>query len=308
MSKIKTIGMIGLDTSHVNAFARIFNDAGYEHHVAGAKVTHGFAGGSPDMETSISRVAGFTEKLQKDFGVTIVDSPEEVAKNVDIVFITAVDGRTHRGYFEKVAPFGKPTFIDKPFAATLADAQAIVKLAKEKKIPLTTCSSLRFSDRLEETLAKAGADDKALSASVHGPMALNPQLPGLLWYGVHAVEMLIRVMGPNCVSVQTTTTEDQDIVVGKWADGRLASYHGLRNNHSRFGMTIHRKSGVQNVDASDMTAPWYASMMKQVVPALIEGKTAVPVEDSLAVMAFMEAANTSRDNNGKLVEIKPVSA
>ena len=47
------IGLIGLDTSHVVAFTKIFNDPTYEFHLPGAKVTHGYAGGSPDLDVSI---------------------------------------------------------------------------------------------------------------------------------------------------------------------------------------------------------------------------------------------------------------
>lgn len=302
MSTIKKIGLIGLDTSHVTAFAKIFNDPSYEHYIPGFKITHGYAGGSPDLEVSYSRVEGFTQKLRDEFGVTILDTPEAVAKEVDIVFITAVDGRVHRQLFEKVASFGRPTFIDKPFTANLADARAILELAAKHNIPLASCSSLRYSDRLTEALNAAASDDPVVSVDVYGPMATQPQLPGLLWYGVHGVEMLIRAMGPGCVRVQTTTTETQDVVVGQWADGRLATYHGLRNSHSRFGLLIHRKSGVQFVDASNLTTPWYVSMHQDVIPAFLRGESPFPVEDTVAVMAFIEAANISRDNNGKVVE------
>ena len=47
------IGMIGLDTSHVTAFAGLLNDPQNPHHVPGAKVTVAFPGGSPDFEASM---------------------------------------------------------------------------------------------------------------------------------------------------------------------------------------------------------------------------------------------------------------
>jgi len=39
----------------------------------------------------------------------------------DLIAITSVDGRKHRALFEQVVGFGKPVFIDKPFASTVED-------------------------------------------------------------------------------------------------------------------------------------------------------------------------------------------
>jgi hypothetical protein len=61
----KTIraGMIGLDTSHVPAFAKIFNDAKADGELAGIKVVAGYPGGT-DIPASRDRVARFTEQLR----------------------------------------------------------------------------------------------------------------------------------------------------------------------------------------------------------------------------------------------------
>jgi len=66
------IGMIGLDTSHVIAFTKLINDPTVPDHVPGGKVVAAYKGGSDDIESSYSRVDGFTKQLQDDFGVQIV--------------------------------------------------------------------------------------------------------------------------------------------------------------------------------------------------------------------------------------------
>ncbi|MGB0090006.1 MAG: gfo/Idh/MocA family oxidoreductase, partial [Planifilum fulgidum] len=62
------IGMIGLDTSHCTAFARLLNDPADEFHVPGGRVTVAYPGGSPDFELSRSRVAGITAELKEHYG------------------------------------------------------------------------------------------------------------------------------------------------------------------------------------------------------------------------------------------------
>ncbi|HET6384824.1 MAG TPA: Gfo/Idh/MocA family oxidoreductase, partial [Armatimonadota bacterium] len=139
------LGLVGLDTSHCVAFAKLLNDPAAADHVPGGRVVAGFPGGSDDFELSRSRVTKFTEELRDQFGVTILESPEAVAEQVDAVLITSADGRVHLEQFRKIAPFGKPTFIDKPLAVTTADAKAIIELAMEQGVPMMSSSSLRFA-------------------------------------------------------------------------------------------------------------------------------------------------------------------
>src|SRR5688500_8970036 len=57
------VGLIGLDTSHVIAFTELLNNPKNTNHVPGAKVVVAFKGGSADIESSRSRVEGYTKEL-----------------------------------------------------------------------------------------------------------------------------------------------------------------------------------------------------------------------------------------------------
>jgi predicted dehydrogenase len=139
------IGLVGLDTSHVVAFAKCFNDPKHAEHIPGARITVAFPGGSPDFDLSWNRMPGFTKQLTEEFGVETVDSPEAVAEQVDLVFIMSVDGRVHREQFARTVKFRRPTFIDKPLAADLKDAREIARLAREAGVPWFSSSVLRYS-------------------------------------------------------------------------------------------------------------------------------------------------------------------
>src|SRR6476646_7329210 len=65
-------GIIGLDTSHVPAFTKLFNNPKAEGDLAGIKVVAGYPGGT-DMPASHDRVAKFTEAIRAK-GVEIVDT------------------------------------------------------------------------------------------------------------------------------------------------------------------------------------------------------------------------------------------
>ncbi|HEX7008871.1 MAG TPA: Gfo/Idh/MocA family oxidoreductase [Phycisphaeraceae bacterium] len=288
-----SIGMIGLDTSHVKAFTSLLNDPSHEHHVPGGRVTVAYPGGSPDFKLSIDRVAGYTAELRDTYGVRIVDRIEEVAEAADVIFIESVDGRVHAQQFASVAPFGKPVFIDKPFTTSLADAKRIADLAQQHGVTLMSCSALRFCDELQAALAQ-GQDD-IVGCDVYGPMAEEPTQPGLFWYGIHTVEMIVAAMGVGCTRVWAVRNDQHDLITMQWADGRVASLHGLRGGHSRFGMVLHRKAGPVHVNGS-AGRPYYANLLRAAMESLPHGRSAVPLEQTLHIVQIIEAANAARQS------------
>ena len=66
------VGMIGLDTSHCLAFADMLNKEKPEPDFAGFRLVLVYPKGSPDIESSVSRVPEYTEKI-KALGVEIYD-------------------------------------------------------------------------------------------------------------------------------------------------------------------------------------------------------------------------------------------
>jgi hypothetical protein len=86
-------GIIGLDTSHVPAFTKLFNKGETTGELAGIKVTTGYTGGT-DMPASRDRKEKFTQQL-RDMGVEIVPTIPELLAKVDVVLLESVDGRIH---------------------------------------------------------------------------------------------------------------------------------------------------------------------------------------------------------------------
>lgn len=298
---MKKIGFIGLDTSHVIGFTELINNPGHEHHVPGGKVTVAWPGGSPDFALSRDRVEGFTATLRDQHGVDIVDGPEAVAEACDVLFIESVDGRVHLEQFRRTVSYGRPTFIDKPFAVALEDAREIVRLAQAAGVPLMSCSSLRYADALQEALA--GGRDDILGCDVSGPMALQETQPGLFWYGCHSVEMMMAVMGAGCREVRCVQSEGHDVLTAVWDDGRMASMHGVRDGHGKFGISLHRKDRFEVIDTA-AGRPYYAGLVAAILGNLPEGRSPIPMEEMIEAVAIMEAGNTSRQQGGTAVAVQ----
>lgn len=290
------IGLIGLDTSHVSAFARVLNNAKDREHISGARIVAGYPGGSDDFELSVSRVQGYTDELRNQHEVQILDTPEAVAEASELVFITAVDARQHLELVRRTIKYGRPIFIDKPIATSLADAKEIFRLGAEAGVPVMSCSSLRYAPSLQAALANAPKSiGEIVGCDVFGPMQIQPVLPGLFWYGVHMVEIIYTILGTGCVEVKATTTDDFDLITARWGDGRTALFRGARRGHSKFGAILHGEKKPQYVDPYAGKQSYYASMLEAILRTLPEGKSDIPPETTLEIVRFMEAANESRE-------------
>jgi len=295
------IGIVGLDTSHVVAFTQLLNDPKNANHIPGAKVVCAFKGGSPDVESSASRVEGFTKTLQEKWGVEIVDSVEALCSKVDAVLLESVDGRPHLAQARPIFAAKKRVFIDKPLAGSYRDGVEIARLAKESGTPFFSASAVRFYDAITKT-KEDPALGKVQGCDAFSPASLEPHHPDLFWYGVHGVEALYTVMGPGCESVRRRFDKDTDLVVGRWKDGRTATYRGIRKGKGDYGVTIFGEKAVRSslsVQAKDD----YHNLVIEIVKFFKSGTPPVSVEEMLEVLAFMEAADLSKAKGGAEVRL-----
>ena len=289
------IGMVGLDTSHVTAFTRVLNDKTDKNHVAGAQMVAAVKDSSPDIESSYTRVEKYTTELTGKWGVKLYPTVDELCQHVDAVMIENVDGRPHLKHAIDVIKAGKPLYIDKPLAGTLEDCVKIYQLAKEHKVPVFSSSSLRYAKNTQA--ARAGDYGKVLRCETFSPAHLEPHHPDLFWYGIHGVESLFTVMGPGCVAVKRSTTDDGKIeVTGTWKNGRI----GIFREGKGYGGTAKCDSGEYPIGGYD----GYAPLVEAVIQFFKSGKSPVDARETLEIYAFMQAADESKAANGKEVPLK----
>jgi hypothetical protein len=297
------LGIIGTDTSHVTAFTKLLNDKNDPNHVPGARVIAAFKGGSPDVESSRTRVDRFATELQEKWAVEMVASIEDLCRKVDAVLLESVDGRPHLNQVRPVFKAGKRVFIDKPFAASYADAREIVRLGKESGVPFFSTSSLRYADDIQ-AMRKNEKLGALLGAFTYGPAPTEPHHPDLFWYGIHAVEMLYTLMGPGCESVTRVRTDGADVVVGKWKDGRLGTMRGIRDGKQDYGAVAFGAKA--NLATPMPLKSDYRPLLIEVVKFFQTGAPPIPPEETLEMMAFMEAADLSKARGGAPVMLNEV--
>jgi predicted dehydrogenase len=295
------VGMIGLDTSHVPAFARFFNGPKATGELAGIKVVAGYPGGT-DFPPSKNRVAKFTEDL-RGMGIEIVDSIPKLLEKVDVVLLESVDGRIHLQEATPVIEAGKPLFIDKPAAGSLVDAIAIFELARRRQVPCFSSSSVRFNASIQE-LKKNDALGQIAGAETWGPCSYQDGTPDMFFYGIHGIEALYTLMGTGCETVARMQAADADVVTGAWQGGRVGTYRGLRRNKAEFGAVAFGTKGIVPTTKGD----GYEPLCREIAKFFKTRTPPVSAEETIEIFAFMEAADESKRQGGAPVSLKDVLA
>ncbi len=292
------LGIIGTDTSHVVVFTQMFNDPARPDHVPGVRVVAAFKGGSPDIDSSWSRVDNYAEELRTKWNVTLEPDIPKLCAKVDAILLESNDGRKHLPQARQVIAARKPMFIDKPLASTLEDAREIARLAREAGVPFFSSSSARFAG-----IATALKFPDVQGAIVWGPGPLEPHhYLDLSWYAIHPIELLYTLMGMGCEQVSRMASTDSDEIVGRWKGGRIGSVRANRP-HGAQGAAVFRPNN--RVTQSDETMKeGYGPLLQEIVKFFQTGRPPVAPEETLEIMAFMDAAQRSKEAGGKPMPLR----
>lgn len=171
----------------------------------------------------------------------ICDSFEECSDDVDLVFISDCnyDGSDHLKLARPGLQKGIPTFVDKPFADTVAHCRAILELARKHRAPVFTASILRFEPavtRFRNRIAEIGTVN---FGSLNGYGTIHAGL-------VHTVSAAQHIFGNGIRTVDVLTARQQTIVHLDYGDD------AGKGNRPLHGVSIHTNVGSRPLTALGM--------------------------------------------------------
>ena len=190
-------------------------------------------------------------------------------------------------------------FIDKPLACTLEDAREIARVAAAAGVPWWSSSSLRYGE-IPRTMKFD--DAHAVVTWAHAP--LDPLLPlDLTWYGIHPIEELYALMGPGCVEVTRVSGKGDELLIGRWKDGRTGSVHVLQPGPGGAeGAIVFRPKEI--VQSEPKMAGGFEPMVREIVKFFQTGRIPVSNEETLEIIAFMDAAQRSKAAGGQPMRLR----
>ncbi|MER7334082.1 MULTISPECIES: Gfo/Idh/MocA family oxidoreductase [unclassified Micromonospora] len=207
---MRRIGIIGTENSHVDHFIRFLNT---EQRHPGNRVV-ALTGGPSDRNTALCETGGID---------LVVGEPSDLVGRVDAAIISSRDGRHHRKQAEPLLDAGLPVLVDKPLAASVDDAQAILAAAARGHAPLVSCSALRFVPEVARLTDPAERIGRLRQLAVIGPADPDSEWAGLFFYGIHQVELALQLLGdphvePESVSVDLVREGDTTVALTRIAD------------------------------------------------------------------------------------------
>lgn len=268
-----------------DAFARIFNGTEGKAPALDAGRIVSIWGNDLERIETLSRTHGIE---------TRVADPNEMMGAVDAVLVVddTDGGGMHAALVRPFLEAGIPVFIDKPMTTNYADAVALFDLAERHRTPIMSCSALRFA--LELDAAKADLERIGTLSSV---VSVGPG--DWYYYGVHAVEMLGVVAGTGASWVHRHALENRDITVIGYNEGPSAVVETLRDAAYVFHLTAYGAEGWTSVEVADF-AGFYTNTMREVVTMVETGRPSLSREQTLEVLAILEAGNRSAETGSRV--------
>ena len=287
MSKVFKVAIIGLDTSHSVALPQLMQDPNTpaEQKIEGLVATRAlrFPSAFQSEEGQDKRQATL-----ESIGVKVTRDFDEAVGDCDAIMLEINDPALHLEYFEKCATLGKPIFLDKPFADNLENTKKIIDIAKENNVRYFTSSSLRFDIDMVEGLQQV---KPPVSATVWGPVGRAPAGSSIIWYGVHAFEILNTVMGSGAIGVSGSADMHGYVFHVIYADGRRGIVELSRNCWS-YGTTCRDTDGKSDTICVTGRVPFYKMLLQEIVK-FFKGEMPVSLENSIEIMAMLSAAEES---------------
>lgn len=216
-----------------------------------------------------------TDAWCKEHNIPRVNTIEELVEKSDAIIVLSPDNAEfHEELCQIPLKSGKPVFVDKTFTDTKAAAIRLADLAKAHNTPCYSASSLMFAE--EFTSIERGSVQNIVSFS-----------PGVLQiYAVHQIEPIMYLMGQDVDKVIFTGTAEKAAYTLSYPDGRRAhlSHHGWGASH---GMIMDFKNG----DAKNVMiqSDFGRVSTEDMLNFFKTGKVTIPLEDTIKVMAVIEA-------------------
>ncbi|MBV9356648.1 MAG: Gfo/Idh/MocA family oxidoreductase [Chloroflexi bacterium] len=293
------LSAIGLETTHGYIYPALIN--GY--HPARLRTNSPDivwsifpTGGQPSIDADARIVACYDPERARARQVAeaclierVCGSVEEATRGVDGVLILSGDARAHAEQAKPALRAGLATFVDKPFAATEADAQRLAEVADRASAPIFCTSALRFAPQTRALRAR-------LPSRVGTPLVAHTIGTGdFESYAVHALEFLFGVWGGGVDRVQSTGSTDASGAQLDYTDGRRAVWQVWKRMAWQFHLAVY---GTQGMDQAFVTFGDRYTVFRESAARMVEfvgrRESPVPVTETIEIVRLLEAVRSAQ--------------
>ena len=223
------------------------------------------------------RKAATIEQVIEECDCLVVLSPDNVERHEDLTKLPLASG--------------KPVYVDKPFAESLASGKRMVHRAEAHDTPLMSSSALRFDSTV----------DAALGAIAGQPVNMVCTRGPGVWeiYAIHQVEPIVTLMGTGASRVMQCGNGSNQIMVIEYADqGRavLAQSPG-------FPFQFDVQYGDDGVFVADEMSDFFPRFIEAMLRFFDTGEPQAPADQTLEIAAILEAGIEALKTPGEWVTV-----
>jgi len=287
------IGILGTDNSHSIAFSRLFNIKEEKNHIPGARVVAIY--GLDEQRNH--------EVAEQGHVPTIVKRPADMVDMVDAAIVDFRHGDLHYKHARPFIEAKKPTFIDKPMSIKVAHARKLVELARKKRTPISSFSTIRLGpavEKLKEAMKDIG---KVRAGIITGPGSSQSEYAGVFFYGVHCVELMLEVFGNKVKSVRGADYDGSVIATVGYKDGSVVTLNIIDKAQVPFNATVFGAKGSAPYDREKGFAGYYYGM-KLFLEMVKTGKAPIPYNDLVLSVRVLDAIQRSMNAGGREVVLR----
>lgn len=274
------IGIVGAENSHTAAIAKVLN---VEKRVRGVRVTHVWG------ETkAFAQKAAATGEIPN-----IIQKPEDLIGQVDAACVDHRHGKYHLPAVEALLEAKMPLFIDKPFCYRKAEGKRFLARAKKLNVPICSFSTLPKQASFKafgKQLRQLGQIQTLVST---GPCDIKSKWGGIFFYGIHQVDMILRLLGYDISHVQVSKGKGKNHSAQiAYKNGTLATMNLVGGASAPFHLSaIGEKGRIDEPVVSDSSS--YLTGIRDFCKMFRTGTTDETEESMLGPVAVLEALERS---------------
>ncbi|MCY3680899.1 MAG: Gfo/Idh/MocA family oxidoreductase [Gemmatimonadetes bacterium] len=286
------IGIIGAENSHTVAIAKTIN---IDQLVSGFSVTHVW-GETPDDAK---------DAQERGLIPNIVEEPEDLIGEVDAAI---VDHRHPKYHLPAVRPLLEakiPLFVDKPFCYRLDEGKEFLARARELNVPVCSFSVLpkqaSFA-QLQEDVRELG---RIISVVSTGPCDIDSEYGGVFFYGIHQVDMVVRLLDQDITHVQLNRGRQNHTATVYSASGAISTMNLVGEGRVGFHVSVIGEKGrTDRVIGYDENT--YLTGVLDFCRMFSTGETDETDSSMLTPVAVLEALEKSQESEEKC-EVRKLS-
>lgn len=282
------IGIIGAENSHTVAIAKTIN---IDRLVPGFSVTHVWGETPGDAK----------DAQERGLIPNIVQEPEDLIGQVDAAI---VDHRHPKYHLPAVRPLLEakiPLFVDKPFCYRLDEGKEFLARARELDVPVCSFSVLpkqaSFA-QLQEDVRELG---RIISVVSTGPCDIDSEYGGVFFYGIHQVDMVVRLLDQDITHVQLNRGKQNHTATLYSASGAISTMNLVGEGRVDFHVSVIGEKGrADRVISYDENT--YLTGVLDFCRMFSTGETDETDGSILTPVAVLEALEKSQES-GEKVEV-----